>query len=79
MCYVYRQANTRIEEIKWASLKILNVTPPPTKYIVESRAVYRQRLGKHVTAETDTHAEVNVVLETVCYTRSVQGCCKEDN
>jgi hypothetical protein len=32
----------------------------------------RQRLGKHVLAATDTHAKIEVHLETVSSTRSVQ-------
>jgi hypothetical protein len=34
--------------------------------------VSRQRLGKHVPATTDTHATIEVFLEAVFSTRSVQ-------
>jgi hypothetical protein len=39
---------------------------------VACRVVSRQRLGKHVPAVTDTHATIEVLLETVFSTRSVQ-------
>jgi hypothetical protein len=42
------------------------------------RGVTRQRLGKHVHAETDTHA-TEVLLETMFSTRSVQRGYKEDS
>jgi ParB-like chromosome segregation protein Spo0J len=38
----------------------------------------RQRLGKHVPAATDTHATIEVLLETVFSTRSMQRGYKED-
>jgi hypothetical protein len=40
--------------------------------------VSRQQLGKHVPAATDTHATIEVLLETVFSTRSVQRGFKED-
>jgi hypothetical protein len=33
-------------------------------HIVTCRAVYGQRFGKHVPAATDTHATIEVLLET---------------
>jgi hypothetical protein len=47
--------------------------------IVECRAVYWQLLGKHVLAARDTHASIEILLETVFYTRSVQRGYKENN
>jgi hypothetical protein len=35
-------------------------------------AAARKRLGKHVPAETDTQASIEILLETVFSTRSVQ-------
>jgi hypothetical protein len=43
------------------------------------RAICRQRLGKHVPAATDTHATIQILLETVFSTRSVQRGYKENN
>jgi hypothetical protein len=48
-------------------------------YIVACRAVCRQRLGKHVPTATDTHGTIEVLLETVFSTRSVQRDYKADN
>jgi hypothetical protein len=45
----------------------------------ETTFVSRQRLGKHVPGVTDTHATIEVLLETVFSTRSVQSGYKEDN
>jgi hypothetical protein len=45
----------------------------------ESTFVSKQRLGKHVPAATDTHATIEILLETVFSTRSVQRSYKEDN
>jgi hypothetical protein len=45
----------------------------------ETTFISRQRLGNHVSAETDTNATVEVLLETVFYTMSMQGGFKEDN
>jgi hypothetical protein len=45
----------------------------------ETTFISRQRLGKHVTAATDTHATIEVLLETVFYTHSVQRGYQEDN
>jgi hypothetical protein len=42
--------------------------PRVSKY---TRAVSMQRLGKHVPVATDTHAIIEVLLETVSSTRSV--------
>jgi hypothetical protein len=39
---------------------------------VACRAVSRQWLGKNVTASTDTHATIQVLLETVFSTRFVR-------
>jgi uncharacterized NAD(P)/FAD-binding protein YdhS len=47
-------------------------------HTVAWRAVHRQRLGKHVPAATNTHATIEVLLETVS-TRSVQRGYKEDS
>jgi hypothetical protein len=41
--------------------------------------VARQRLAKHVPDATDTHATIEVLLETEFSTRSVQRGYKEDN
>jgi hypothetical protein len=41
-------------------------------HIVAFRAVSRKPLGKHVPAATDTHARIEILLETVFSTRSVQ-------
>jgi hypothetical protein len=46
---------------------------------VVSRAASRQRLGKHVPATKDTHATIEVMLETVFSTRSVQMSYKKNN
>jgi hypothetical protein len=46
---------------------------------VACRAVYRQRRGKHVPSATDKHATLEVRLETVFSTRSVQNGYKEDS
>jgi hypothetical protein len=48
-------------------------------YIIACTAVSRQRLGKRVPATTDTHATIDVLLETMFHTRSVQRGYKEDN
>jgi hypothetical protein len=45
----------------------------------ETTFVSRQRLGKHVPAATGTHATIEVLLETVFSTRSVQRGYKEDS
>jgi hypothetical protein len=41
--------------------------------------VSRQRIGKHVPAAKNTPIKIELLLETVFYTRSVQSCFKEDN
>jgi hypothetical protein len=41
--------------------------------------VSTQRLGKHDDAAMDTHGTIEVLLETVLSTRSVQRGCKKDN
>jgi hypothetical protein len=43
----------------------------------EQGAVSRQRLGKHIPAATDTHATVEVLLETVFCSQSMQSGYKE--
>jgi hypothetical protein len=45
----------------------------------ETTFVSRQRLGKYVPAATNTHTIIEVRLETVLSTRSVQRGYKEDN
>jgi hypothetical protein len=45
----------------------------------ETAVVSRQRLCKHVPAATDTHAAIEILLETVFSTRSVQRGYEEDN
>jgi hypothetical protein len=44
-----------------------------------ARVVSRQRLGKNVPAVTDTHATIEVLLETLFSTSSEQRSCKGDN
>jgi hypothetical protein len=44
----------------------------------ETTSVSRQWLSNHISAATDTHATVEVLLETVFSTRSVQRGYKED-
>jgi hypothetical protein len=51
----------------------------PGKNTVARRAVSRQRLRKHVLAAKDTHARIEIQLETVFSFRSVQGSYKEQN
>jgi hypothetical protein len=41
-------------------------------------AVYRQRISKHVPAATNTHATIELLLETMFSTQSVQRGHKED-
>jgi sarcosine oxidase delta subunit len=43
------------------------------------QAVSRQRIGKHVSAVTNMSTIIDILLETVFYTRSVQSGYKEDN
>jgi hypothetical protein len=43
-----------------------------------TRAVSRQRLGKHIPAATDTHATIEVLLETVFSSLTAQRGYKED-
>jgi hypothetical protein len=45
----------------------------------ETTFVSRQRLGKHVHGATDTHATVEVPLETVFSARYMQRGNKEDS
>jgi hypothetical protein len=45
----------------------------------EKTFVCRKRLGKHFPATTDMHATVEVLLETMFPTRSVQRGYKENN
>jgi hypothetical protein len=53
--------------------------PVSRLYNVARRVVSRQRFGKHVPAVTDTHATIEVLLETVFSTRSMQRGYKEEN
>jgi hypothetical protein len=48
-------------------------------YNVVCRAAARQRLGKHVPAEANTHTTIEVLLQTVFSTLSVQRGYKENN
>jgi hypothetical protein len=41
-------------------------------------SVSRQRLFKHVPTPTDPHATIEILLETVFFTRSVQMGYKDD-
>jgi hypothetical protein len=41
--------------------------------------VSSQRIGKHVPAATNTHSTIELLLETVFSTRSVQICYKKYN
>jgi hypothetical protein len=43
----------------------------------ETTFVSRQRLGKHVPVATDTHATIELLLETVFSTRSARVCKKD--
>jgi hypothetical protein len=45
----------------------------------ETTFISRQQLSKHVPTETDTHATIQVLLETVLSTWSVQRGYKENN
>jgi hypothetical protein len=45
----------------------------------ETKFVSRQRLGKHVPEATDIHATIEVLLETVFSTQSVQRGYKKEN
>jgi hypothetical protein len=45
----------------------------------ETTFVSRQRLGNYIPAATDTNATIEVLLETVFSTRSVERGYKEDN
>jgi hypothetical protein len=44
----------------------------------ETIFVCRQRLGKHIPAATDTYGTIEVLLEIIFSTRSVQWGCTED-
>jgi hypothetical protein len=46
---------------------------------VGCRAVFRQRLGKHFPEVTDTHAIIEVPLETMLTTRAVQRGYEKNN
>jgi hypothetical protein len=43
----------------------------------ETAFVSRQRLGKHVPVSTDTYATIEVLLETVCSSHSMQGVIRK--
>jgi hypothetical protein len=63
-------------------LKVRTVEPEKQPLLAngsETTFVCRQLLGKHVPAAMDKHGRIEVVLETVFFTRSVQRGCKEDN
>jgi hypothetical protein len=63
-------------------LKVRTVEPEKQPLLAngsETTFVSRQRLGKHISAETDSHATIEVLLETVSSTRSVQRGYKEDS
>jgi hypothetical protein len=45
----------------------------------ETTFISRQRLGKHVFSATDTHTTIEVLLETMFSTQSVEMGYKEDN
>jgi hypothetical protein len=47
--------------------------------VVRAMAVSRQRLGKHVPMATNTHITIELVLEMVFCTRSLQSVYKEDS
>jgi hypothetical protein len=69
---------------RWAScLSILQRVEPllcnGREISKPTRAVSRQGLGRYVPAATGTHAAIEVLLETVFYTRSVKSGCKEDS
>jgi hypothetical protein len=60
-------------------LKVVTVEPEKQPLLAngsDTTFVSRQRLGKHVTAATDTHATIEVLLETVVSTLSVQRVYK---
>jgi hypothetical protein len=62
-------------------LKANTVEPEKQLFLAngsETVFISKQRLGKHVPAATDTHA-IEVLLETVVSTQSVQRGYKEDN
>jgi hypothetical protein len=46
--------------------------------ISETTFISRQRLGKHVSAAMDTHATIEVLLETVFSTRSMPRSYQQD-
>jgi hypothetical protein len=46
---------------------------------LQSTSVSEQPLGKHVPAPTNTHTEIELLLETGVSTRSVQRGYKEEN
>jgi hypothetical protein len=45
----------------------------------ETTFVSRQRPGEHVATTTDLRATIEVLLETVLFTQSVESCYKEVN
>jgi hypothetical protein len=40
---------------------------------------FRQRIGEHIPVATDTNTTIDLLLETVISTQSVQSGYKEDN
>jgi hypothetical protein len=43
------------------------------------QSLSKQQIGKHFPAVTNTYTTIELLLETVFYTRSVQSGYKEDN
>jgi hypothetical protein len=43
------------------------------------QSIFKQWIGKRVPAATNTHARIELLLETVFSARSVQSDYKEDN
>jgi hypothetical protein len=71
-----------VKSIVAYSLKTITVEPEKELLLTNGSEITffsRQRLGRHVIAETDKHATIGVLLETVFSTRSDQRGCKEDN
>jgi hypothetical protein len=70
------------EDIVAYLLKARTVEPEKQPLLAngsETTVVSRQRIGKHFPAATDTHATIEVLLERVFSTLSVQRSYKEDS